>query len=371
MNDEQRYRSASDRDIFDLLMSSKGRMTEKALLGIGLKRGIIYSHKTPRERLVNDISLLTHDYTALKDLIEKREAHARSDKRAYVTLPVSLSKQEIETIVQTYKKEFKDSEKVTAQLRRAKDVVVNVAYEDVDYSKTYLIQRQPRDACIEFVTGANSTIIRMPATEKARIIVERFRKEVSRLKVQNIESAEPSLHELLPQQRTDFFISLMRELVDYDLQTVVTVRCATQDDDGELNDDDVEEVASAEIVGKINAAALSGVNILQSEEYQALTGKGFFITAVTWHSQQRTKPYDLFQFSASFENPREGRGFKFDARIAKRLVDGSVTSQFKPLEVTRQPVVWSAVEKASMEAFEKVKLAAASSRTAQLSGANE
>jgi hypothetical protein len=66
MTDKLPFLSATDKDIFDLLMSAKGRLTEQALHNIAMQRGIIYSKKTKRERLASDIALLPHDYLSLK-----------------------------------------------------------------------------------------------------------------------------------------------------------------------------------------------------------------------------------------------------------------------------------------------------------------
>jgi hypothetical protein len=357
MTDSLPFLYATEKDIFDLLMSAKGKMSESALHAIAAQRGIFYSKKTQRHRLAADIALLPHDYSSLKKMIEKRESHGRNEKRTYVELPVALTNDDISEILKRYAREVEGEETVTTQRRRAHDVYVNVAYDEIDYSKTRLIQRQRKDAGIEFVIGENSTTIRMPATERARSIVDKLCDQINQHKRNDLKRNELSLAGLSADQRTMFFVNLMRSLPGYQLQNVVSIKCAAQTDEvADTFELDIEEEKSSEsaIVGRINSAAFSGMNLLQSEEYQALRRNGFFITAVTWRSEQQAKPQDLLQFDVSFEEPKEGKGFRFGVRIARRLNDGTITNDFGPVEATRQPGLWTLVERTSADVLKQI-----------------
>ncbi|TPJ17889.1 hypothetical protein FJW04_10215 [Mesorhizobium sp. B2-7-3] len=371
MTDKLPFLSANDKDIFDLLMSSRGRMSEAVLHSISIGRGIIYSIKTTRERLASDIASLPHDYLSLSKLIERREQQARQEKRTYVDIPAVLTHEEINQIVRSYKSEVA-GEEITTQQRRVSNVNVNVTYDEIDYSKTRLIQRQRRDAGIEFVIGDEGTTIRMPSTEKARGIVDKFIQYASKIKLKELRHNEISLQGFSADQRTNFFMQIMQTTPGYQLQTVVNIKCATEDED--VADDfelDIENERSVEsdIVSKINSVALSGMNLLQSEEYQTLRRNGFFITAVTWRAMQKEKPQDLLQFDVSFEDPRRGKGFKFGVRIARRLADGSLTNDFKPLEPNRQPALWSLVERTSSGVLKAILSSSGEEATTVLKGA--
>ncbi|RWA81745.1 hypothetical protein [Mesorhizobium sp.] len=235
---------------------------------------------------------------------------------------------------------------------------MNVAYDEVDYSKTRLIQRQRRDAGIEFVIGESITTIRMPATEKARDIVEKIVSHASKLKLQDLRKSELSLEGLTADQRTTFFMEIMRTMPGYQLQTVVSIKCASRTEDtGENLEIDLEQeevLVESEIVSKINSVALNGLNLLQSDEYQSLRRNGFFITAVTWRALQKEKPQDLLQLDVSFDEPRQGKGFRFGVRIARRLADGGLTSNFGRLEPNRQPPLWTLVERTSARVLQDI-----------------
>lgn len=371
MTDKLPFLAATDKDIFDLLMSSRGRITDSILHEIAVGRGIFYSKRIKREKLASDISLLPHDFVSIKKLIERRE-HSRQEKRSYVTIPISLTREEIDQVIKNYRAEVGGSEDVTTQQRRAHDVYVNVAYDEIDYSRTRLIQRQRRDAGIEFVIGDKKTTVRMPATEKARDIVDKLIGHASKIKLQDLHRDELSLNGLSADQRNLFFMQIMKTMEGYQLQTVVSIKCASKEEEIEDDfDNDIEDErpADSEIVSKINSVALSGRNLLQSEEYQTLRRNHFFITAVTWRALQKEKPQDLLQFEVSFEEPREGRGFRFGMRIARRLADGAVTGSFKPLEKNRQPALWSLMERASTDALKSILSSAPPGATITAKGA--
>jgi hypothetical protein len=350
MIDKLKFVCASDKDIFDLLMSARHRLSENVLLHLALERGIIYSAKTDRDRLASDLSLLPHDYKSISKMIERREQASRAEKRAFAVLPYELSKDEIAQVVESFKNNDGKNDVVTTQMRRADGIYMNVEYHEVDYSKTRLIQRQKRDAGIEVVAENGKTVIRMPATEKARDIVAGLKKEADKIKLINSEFEEVSLREVPHRRRTEFFISLMESLPGYQAQTVTRVRVASSinaGDDDLTIDLDESDVITEEVISQVSSVTLSGLNLLQSNEYQVLQASGFFVTALTWRSMQLAQPQDLMQFDVSFDNARDGTGFKFGVRMAQRQANGELSQHFKPLEVTRQPGMWKLVESTS------------------------
>ncbi|TIM15506.1 MAG: hypothetical protein E5Y67_07090 [Mesorhizobium sp.] len=359
MTDHIPFLAATDKDVFDLLMSSKTRMSESALLSIALGRGIIYSSRTKRERLASDIALLPHDFLSISRLIERREYHNKNEKRAYVDIDVALTHEKIDDVVSRYRAEVSGQEDVTTQQRRTKDVYVNIAYDDIDYSKTRLIQRQRRDTGVEFVIGDGKTTIRMPATEKARSIVDRIIRHASQIKLRDLLRNDLSLEGLSAEERTAFFINIMRTIPGYQLQTVVSVKCFSErddiSDDFDLDMERGERAAENELVGKINSVALSGMNLLQSEEYQTLRRNGFFITSVTWRALQVERPHDLLQLDISFDEPQPGKGFRFGVRVARRLADGELTNDFRPLERLQQPALWTIIERTSSKVLAELR----------------
>ncbi|WP_163006123.1 hypothetical protein [Methylobacterium brachiatum] len=360
MPDSLKFRSASDKELFDLLMSAKQRMSEKALHSIALERGIIYSERSDREHLCDAISLLPHDYHSVVKLIDAREAPARQEKRTFTTLPVELDLAELDRVLNAYKGEPGYQDELTIHHKRATGVTVNIAYAEVDYSKTRLMQTTRRDTEIEFSFENGKTIIRSQSTTKADEVIAAITKKIEDFKRVNITPVSISLEGLSSEQRSRFFLALIKSLPEYRLMTVVNMRIASEGDDQDPEegidiDKDNDVAAPSQLVGRVNSIVLSGNNLLQSAEYQNLRRSGFYITSMTWQSEQQAEPRDVLQFDASFKRAREGTGFRFNARIARRLHNGNLTSDFKPLEVHRQPSVWRMIETASQQVLADIK----------------
>lgn len=72
---------ATDKEIYDALMSAKQKISEKVLLELAKDRGIFFSPKETREDLCSAISLLPHDYHDLNTLLEQREHQGRQVNR--------------------------------------------------------------------------------------------------------------------------------------------------------------------------------------------------------------------------------------------------------------------------------------------------
>ena len=75
--------------------------------------------------------------------------------------------------------------------------------------------------------------------------------------------------------------------------------------------------------------ALKGQGLLSSPEYQQFKEKGFFITNIVWKSRQLDHPYNIIEFDAGFDKPREGKGFKYNVRGVYRYVNGVYTTTLR------------------------------------------
>ena len=64
----------------------------------------------------------------------------------------------------------------------------------------------------------------------------------------------------------------------------------------------------------VENVALNGKMLITSAEYQQLRQKGFFITSLTWISQQEYSPFNMWEFDAGIEDAREGKGFRYNVR---------------------------------------------------------
>jgi hypothetical protein len=349
MSDKFHQYFATDKEIYDLLMSGKQKLTETVLHELARDRGIFYSPKTSREGLVDHLALLTHDFHDVFGIIERRDHAKRGEKTTSVTLSTDLSIDEIKEVVQNYQAEVQKTEKVTSHQKGADGVVMNVEYDEYDYSRTRLIQRQRKDASIEFVSKNGVTTIRMPATEKAKAVVSNLRDKIESKKKAVIPAQEIELVGLTKaEDRTSFFTFLIANIPGYSLQTVTNLKVASgvsdQDEEAVDLDEDEDESAKQEMLAVVHSVAINGKNLVASEQYQQLRKGGFFITAITWRSKQLKEPHDMIQFDASFEDGPAGTGFKYGVRYASRLQNGDYGKNFKPVEDHAKPLLFELIE---------------------------
>ncbi len=205
MTDKLQFLAATDKDVFDLLMSSKQKMNDDALRLVALHRGLIYSPEAHREDIASEISLLPHDYSSISNLIKARESAKRQERMTCISLPVELTRDEMSKIVNEYKNKASSDEEIVPLSRRAHDMVVKIAYDEVDYSKTRLIQRQRKDIEVEFIASGGITTIRMPSTEKAKQVGDQFLSYAESLRKKEIPPILISLSDLSKEINRCFF----------------------------------------------------------------------------------------------------------------------------------------------------------------------
>ena len=95
----------------------------------------------------------------------------------------------------------------------------------------------------------------------------------------------------------------------------------------------------------VDDVALHGQSLLASPEYQNLRTKGFYITAITWVSAQTESPYNRVEFDAGFEEPKEGREFRYNVRgLYRRNVKGDLTKTLRPLTDGHKQAIFPILE---------------------------
>lgn len=349
MSEKLQQYCATDKEVYDLLISGKQKLTESVLHELARDRGIFYSPKATRDALVDRLALLTHDYHDVIGVIERRDHGRRGEKTTSVALSTELSIDEIKEVIQAYQTEVQKTEKVTSHQKGSDGAVMNIEYDEYDYSRTRLIQRQRKDASIEIASKGGITTIRMPATEKAKIVVTNLREKIEGKKKAIIPAQEIELTNLISaEDRTAFFTSLISSIPGYSLQTVTNLKVASGvseelDESVEIEEEDDASIKQ-EMLAVVHSVAIHGKNLVASEQYQQLRKGGFFITAITWRSTQQQSPYNLVQFDASFDDGPAGKGFKYGVRYATRLPSGEYTKSFKPVEDEDKPRLFELIE---------------------------
>lgn len=352
---------ATDKEIHDALMSAKQKINEKILLELAKDRGIFYSAKDSRDDLVSAISLLPHDYHDLNTLLEQREHSGRQEKLTSVTLPEALTVEEIREVLKEYTTESPPDEKVTHHAKGNDQVIATIKYSDIDYGRTRLVQRTPKEAGIEFHIEKNKTVIRMPANDRSKGIFNKLKDKLDAKRKKEIQEIRIEIGEFdSPALRTEFFTNLISNLDGFALKNVTSVkveRLKVESQEGELDlDDDQEtEEAKQEALALVKKVALKGETLLASEEYQSLAKKGFFITSIIWRSVLKMRPNPMIEFEAAFEEPLLGKGFKYFVRGAYNVVDKQYTKTIRPVEISEKEQYLSIIEDTASKTIEVLR----------------
>ncbi len=352
---------ATDKEIHDALMSAKQKISEKVLLELAKDRGIFFSPKDSRDDLISAISLLPHDYHDLNTLLEQREHQGRQEKLTSVTLPEALTIEEIKEVLKEYTAESPPDEKVTHHAKGNDQVVATVNYSDIDYGKTRLIQRTPKEAGIEFHIENDKTVIRMPANDRIKGVFGKLKDKLDAKRKTEIPAIRIEIGEFeSPALRTEFFTTLISELKGFSLKNVTSVkveRLKQEPEEGELQleDDQESEEAKQEALALVKKVALKGETLLASDEYQSLAKKGFFITSIIWRSMLAKHPYPMIEFEAAFEEPLLGKGFKYFVRGAYNVVDRQYTKTIRPVETEDKEKYLSIIEDTAANTIKELR----------------
>lgn len=365
MRDPGQLYFATNKEIHDLLFSAKQKVTEAVLHELLRDRGIFCSPADSREALVQYLSLLPHDYADVCGVLERREASKRGEKTATVSLNTELTPDELKEIVAEYQK-AEVQEVVRSHKKSETEFVMNVTYSEFDYSKTRLLQRQDRDAELVFTKVGGRTEVRIPATDRARAMVDKLKERIETQKKATIQLEEIELTGLTTaEQRTTFFTRLISSIPNFPLETASRLRVAhsTSEQDEEGIDIEGDEVSDAEekMLGVVENVALSGENLVASEMYQELKAKGFFITSITWRAKQNVVPYAIIECDAGFEDRQAGKKFRYSVHGSLKFKNGKYTKNIRPVEDAEKAVLLATIERTARSVLAQLLVEASDS----------
>lgn len=356
-----RVYSATDKEIFDLLMSSKQRLTSTALHEIARTRGFFFSKDEDRDELASYISLLPHDHHSLQNILDQREPGTRSEKVASEVLRGAAGLSEIREVAKEMELGTIGDDRIAVQTDGPGRCVIDVSYSEVDYGKTRLIQRRQREAKIEISVSGDRTLIRYPATERAERIVSDLREGLrartkTAIEIERIDLTQVSS----PLQKTEFFTKLISGIEGFSVDNVTTVKVESEDrsssdEDLSLEDEDERDSAQQEMLSVVRKVALSGLGVLSSTEYQSLSRRGFYITHIIWRARNNRSPYDKYELEASFGD-NGMKMFRYNVRgvYHRRGTGGDYTKTLRPVTSDNRQELFALIEAAGRRALESL-----------------
>jgi hypothetical protein len=352
---------ATDKEVYDVLMSGKQRLTDSVLLELARDRGIFYSPSEDRDELSDIISLLPHDYYDLNVLLTKREQKGRGEKMQSIVLEGALTMDEIKEVANEMQASPPPDEVVKVS-QDGGSLKIGVEYSVLNYGKSRLMQRLVREANVEFEVASDSTVIRFPATAKGQQIVEKIKNRIEEKKKKELSVVKIELTELFGHEaKTEFFTRLIRGLSGYRLSNVTNIRVESSKlvvSDLDEDDDDPSEISDAprhEMLGVVRNVALKGESLLTSRQYQDLKVGGFYIASIIWTSDKTSGDRERVEFFAGFEKPETGEGFNFSVRGIYTLNGLEyITNAKKPKDDIRKREYVSLVERAALSVIKEL-----------------
>lgn len=359
MNKNNLIYCATDKEIFDVLMSAKRRINEKIILQLAKDRGIFYSSKESREDLISKFSLLTHDFHDLNSIIEKRESVNKVEKITSITLDDVLTAEDIKNVIQ---EDNLPDVKITGHSKNKNQFIANLQYSEIDYGKTRLVQRIAKEAKIDFQFEEGKTIVRFPANDQVKNIFDKFKGKIEEKKKKIISVSKIEIGEFdTPELRTKFFIYLISNLTNFSIDNVTSIKVERfkqieEDSESELDDDQNKEEAKQEALAMVKNVALKGYSLLLSEEYQSLIRKGFFITSIIWRSTLNIPSGPKVEFEAAFDDPELGTDFKYAVRGVYKSIDkDEYTKTLRPLDSGERDEYLQLIEEVANKAIETIR----------------
>ena len=354
---------ATDKEIYDALASAPLHFSEATLLELAKKRGIFFSSQAERMQLCSDISLLIFGFNEVAHIEAEFEKSARTEKKTFMNLKVALTLEEFRTIADKYQAEAeKVGDTVSIHNVGTTQFGINVEYEDVDFAKTRLRQRQRRKASIELKVQDGETMISYPANERVRHIVEGLVERAKEQKKEEILIDEVDLSWITNfDLRTKFFQELIRKVPGFTLEDVTHVQV---DFGGPIPDDanlleeaeDEKKAAEEEIAGVVKDIALHGRALHLSEEYKRLKDKGFFLTSIHWAARRNASPHEIVQFDAGFDDPAAGVGYRYGVRTWRvPLESGQLPKSWTTIPAEEKARLSSLLQRASMAVYSEIR----------------
>lgn len=151
----------------------------------------------------------------------------------------------------------------------------------------------------------------------------------------------------------------LRDVMNVKVQIGGKPKSPPLEDDEKNGEEQADAAITQKMLAVVEDVALHGKALLVSAEYQLLKDKGFFITSITWKAQQTKSPFNIVEFDAGFEEPQEGRGFRYNVRGLYRNRDGEFTKTIQSLSAAHKEEIFPIIERTALRVLEELRKKAA------------
>lgn len=351
------YRSVfypTEMDLYDALFSNSQKVTTRYLLELARDRGIFLSPDDERETLARSISLLDHDYYQFKQVSDFVARSSRAEKTSSTILEATISEDQIGELYKLVCAEravFQERLSITSLDEQTTHI--DISYDEIDHSKTTLIQKVTGEGGIDLIRSGGKVKIRYTASNRVADIKESVVKNIEKIAKKKVDKVEIDFSGVPDtRQRTIFFTRLISEIVGYTMLDVSKVKVNTKTHNDSFEDEEAEKIED-ELSGFISKATFDGSSLLNSPLYKEMAEKGYFITSIRWIAEEISKTPNRVEFDAMFEDGDECSGFRYSVHGVYRHKSNGYT-QLRPAQKDEEKNLIAKVEIASVKVYSEM-----------------
>ncbi|RRS31401.1 MAG: hypothetical protein P794_03855 [Epsilonproteobacteria bacterium (ex Lamellibrachia satsuma)] len=335
----------TEKDIYDALMSSKRTMTMSLLLELARDKGILLSSDDSREDIIKYLSSLVYDYYDLNVLIEHITPAHKKEKSKVTKINTEIDDNQLKTITKNI-----DDGNTTIQVTTKPDnpnkTVLEIEYDEIDFSKTRLRQKIRKKSTIEITKDKGESTISKPSNDKVDQIMESILSGIEQTTSEEINEDKIDLHGWNHSQKIEYFTTLIDSIDECKMFDVIKVS---------VNHEDNPEVEE-EVLNMITNASFKGKGLLSTPEYQKLKDDGYFITSIIWKSEELKKNGNHIEFEAGLSSGSNSEEVIFAVKGAYRFVEkDKYTTTRRPLTPEESEKYTKVLETSAFKVFNDIK----------------
>jgi len=348
---------ASDKVIFDSI--NQRAVNVELIRELLQERGIFVSSKTSKDELAKYFSRLTADYFDHKSIAAKLGRVAKKERFTSFDIEDPLEKDDVLDAIKEVKKALDErGEPLNIDASNPDKIVIDIAYEHIDYTKAELRQVQPRDATIEFIKDADGRFsVRNTHNSFTDAVVEKICKNLGDAKGKPLARSSVNLQSHPePSKRTQFFEFLIKNVSAHELVTVTEAFCYKPPKNKRaLDEDDDEDEKELEDSPLVERVGLRGRAVTKSLVIGDLYKDGYYIVKVIWHVKPKVSlDSDIYELEAQFSEPGDCTGFSYQTKRVLIFEDGKVTDKTRQPKMAEEASLSELIEKASKLAYQSI-----------------
>lgn len=349
-----------DKDVFDLLTSTKVSMDRLRLLARG--RGLLLSKEDSRDDVIARISRLPYGLRQVKELLDCISTPQRRDDQTVCKVVTRCDATDLRKCLDDLisDRTSTQQEVYSAPKQIGKNTVsITASFPEVDPGKSRLAQRVIRDVEIQVEQTRSGLTIRCTDQSRARLIVKELIERLNKVSpCEQITIDLSGVHDA--ELRTKFFLDVMSRVPGYICDNVINIRASRLPSSGGKNDDEETSSARRNFEASVRKVVLTGQRLDKSPYYRQL--EGFFISQASWIARNDKKGL-LAEFEIGFGDDENASNFFYSVQ---RVFEMSSRGEYSPRGTRptgdRLKDLTQALETAVLAASESIQATAAGAR---------